>query len=115
MGIEIKAATMRSYHTVRKHLYAFIRETFRTADIPFGLIEEDFFEYLRHYSVGKLRHSQGYYRKISLAVKSVCCLAYREGLTERQLFAHVEHRARREQTTLCIGQSLDEQIRGVGF
>ena len=90
VGIEIKAATMRSYHTVRKHLYAFIREKYRTADIPFGQIEEDFLECLRHYSVGKLGHSQGYYRKMALAVKRVCCLAYREGLTERQLFAHVE-------------------------
>lgn len=36
VGIEIKATTMSSYHTVRKHLQTFIREKYRTVDIPFG-------------------------------------------------------------------------------
>ena len=90
VGIEITATTLNSYYTIRKHLQAFIGEKFHTTDISFGQLEEDFLECLRHYSVGKLGHSQGYYRKMALAVKKVCRLAYREGLTERQLFAHVE-------------------------
>ena len=89
VGIEIKATTMSSYHTVRKHLQVFIGEKYHTADIPFGQMEEDFLECLQHYSVGKLGHSQGHYRKMALAVKKLCRLAYREGLTERQLFAHI--------------------------
>ena len=79
VGVEIMATTMRSYHTVRKHLHAFIQEKFHTSDIAFGLIEEDFLDCLQHYSVGKLGHSQDHYRKMALAVKKVCRLAYREG------------------------------------
>ena len=79
VGVEIKATTMRSYYTVRKHLHAFIQEKFHTSDIAFGLIEEDFLDCLQHYSVGKLGHSQGHYRKMALAVKKGCRLAYREG------------------------------------
>ncbi|GAD07866.1 Site-specific recombinase XerD [Porphyromonas crevioricanis] len=90
VGIEIKTTTLNSYYTTRKHLQAFICEKYHTTDIPFGQIEEDFLECLQHYSVGKLGHSQGHYRKMALSVKKVCRLAYREGLTERQLFAHVE-------------------------
>lgn len=71
VGIEIKATTMSSYHTVRKHLQVFIREKYHTTDISFGQVEEDFWECLQHYSVGKLWHSQGYYRKTTLAVKKV--------------------------------------------
>ena len=89
VGIEITATTLNSYYTIRKHLQTIIGEKFHTTDISFGQPEEDFLECLRHYSVGKLGHSQGYYRKMALAVKKVCRLAYREGLTERQLFAHV--------------------------
>ena len=89
VGVEIKATTMRSYYTVRTHLHAFIQEKFHTTDIAFELIEEDFLECLQRYSVGKLGHSQGHYRKMALAVKKVCRLAYREGLITRQLFAHV--------------------------
>lgn len=57
-------------------------------DISFGQIEEDFLKRQR-YSIGELGYSQGYYRKKALSVKKVCHLAYREDLTERELFAHV--------------------------
>lgn len=75
VGIEIKATTLNSYYTTRKHLQAFISEKYHTTDIPFGQIEEDFLECLQHYSVGKLGHSQGHYRKMALAVKKACRLA----------------------------------------
>lgn len=109
VGIEIKDTTMSSYHTVRKHLQTFIREKYRTVDIPFGQIEEDFLECLQHYSVGKLGHSQGHYRTMALAVKKVCRLAYREGLTERQLFAHVQiERGENKQPRALDRASLDK-------
>ena len=41
---------------------------------------------LIHFSVGKLGHSQGHYRKMALAVKKVCRLAYREGLSLIHIF-----------------------------
>lgn len=84
-----KGTTLSSYYTTRKHLHAFIQEKFHTTDIAFGLIEEDFLDCLQRYSVGELGHSQGHYRKMALAVKKVCRLAYREGLITRQLFTHV--------------------------
>lgn len=89
VGIEIKETTLSSYYTTRKHLHAFIQEKFHTTDIAFSQIEEDFLDCLQRYSVGELGHSQGHYRKMALAVKKVCRLAYREGLITRQLFAHV--------------------------
>ncbi|WP_297132684.1 site-specific integrase [uncultured Porphyromonas sp.] len=109
VGIEITATTLNSYYTIRKHLQTFIGEKFHTTDISFGQPEEDFLECLRHYSVGKLGHSQGYYRKMALAVKKVCRLAYREGLTERQLFAHVEiERGENKQPRALDRASLDK-------
>ena len=109
VGIEIKATTLKSYYTTRKHLQAFISEKYHTTDILFGQLEEDFLECLQHYSVGKLGHSQGYYRKMALTVKKVCRLAYREGLTERQLFAHVEiERGENKQPRALDRASLDK-------
>ena len=76
VGIEIKATTMSSYHTV-----------------------------------GKLGHSQGHYRKMALAVKKLCRLAYREGLTERQLFAHIEiERGENKQPRALDRASLDKLL-----
>ena len=115
VGIEIKVTTLNSYYTTRKHLQAFICEKYHTTDIPFGQIEEDFLECLQHYSVGKLGHSQGHYRKMALAVKKVCRLAYREGLTERQLFAHVQiERGENKQPRALDRASLDK-LKGLTF
>ena len=115
VGIEIKVTTLNSYYTTRKHLQAFICEKYHTTDIPFGQIEEDFLECLQHYSVGKLGHSQGHYRKMALAVKKVCRLAYREGLTERQLFAHVQiERGENKQPRTLDRASLDK-LKGLTF
>ncbi len=111
VGIEIKATTMRGYYTIRKHLQVFIGEKYHTADIPFGQIEEDFLESLQRYSIGVLGHSQAYYRKMTLMVKKVCRLAYREGLTERQLFAHVEiERGENKQPRALDRTSLDKLL-----
>lgn len=41
---------------------------------------------LHEYSVGKHDHSQSYYRKIALAIKKVCRLAFREGVIDHPLF-----------------------------
>ena len=109
VGIEIKATALNSYFTIRKHLQAFIEEKFHTSDIAFSQIEEDFLDCLQHYSVGKLRHSQGHYRKMALAVKKVCRLAYREGLITRQLFAHVTiERGENKQPRALDRASLDK-------
>ena len=109
VGIEIKATALNSYFTIRKHLRAFIEEKFHTSDIAFSQIEEDFLDCLQHYSVGKLGHSQGHYRKMALAVKKVCRLAYREGLITRQLFAHVTiERGENKQPRALDRASLDK-------
>ncbi|ERI84521.1 hypothetical protein HMPREF1981_02358 [Bacteroides pyogenes F0041] len=115
LGIEIKATTLNSYYTIRKHLQVFIRKKYHTTDIPFGQVEEDFLECLQHNSVRKLGHSQGYYRKMDLAVKKVCRFAYREGLTERQLFAHMEiERGEHKQPRALNRASLDK-LEGLTF
>jgi len=41
---------------------------------------------LHQYSAGKHGHSQSYYRKMALAVKKVCRLAFCEGIIDRPLF-----------------------------
>ena len=68
---------------IRKHLQVFIQERYLTNDITFGQLTEDFLDGLHQYSVGRHRHSQSYYRMMTLAVKKVCRLAFREGLIDR--------------------------------
>ena len=90
VGIELTDCFFSSYQVVRTHLQAFILHYFHSKDISFGQITDDFLDQLQVYSTGECNHSQGYYRKIALAVKKVCRLAFREGLTDRFLFEHIK-------------------------
>lgn len=90
VGIELTEHSFSAYRVIRKHLQTFILKQFHSKDISFGQITEDFLDELHSYSIGKCKHSQGYYRKTALAVKKVCRLAFREGLTDRLLFEHIK-------------------------
>ena len=86
VGVEITERWHSMYYMLRKHLQVFILEQYRTNDITFGQLTEDFLDGLHQHSVGKHGHSQSYYRKMALAVKKVCRLAFREGVIDRPLF-----------------------------
>lgn len=86
VGVEITRRWHSVYYAIKKHLQVFIQERYHTNDITFGQLTEDFLEGLHQYSVGRHGHSQSYYRKMTLAVKKVCRLAFREGLIDRPLF-----------------------------
>ena len=86
VGVEISKRWHSVYYMIRKHLQVFIQERYHTNDITFGQLTEDFLDGLHQYSVGRHGHSQSYYRKMTLAVKKVCRLAFREGLIDRPLF-----------------------------
>ncbi|MGP1477684.1 MAG: tyrosine-type recombinase/integrase [Phocaeicola sp.] len=86
VGVEISKRWHSVYYMIRKHLQVFIQERYHTNDITFGQLTEDFLDGLHQYSVGRHGHSQSYYRKMTLAIKKVCRLAFREGLIDRPLF-----------------------------
>ena len=90
VGIELTEHSFSTYRVIRKHLQTFILKQFHSKDISFVQITEDFLDELHSYSIGKCKHSQGYYRKTALAVKKVFRLAFREGLTDRLLFEHIK-------------------------
>mgnify|MGYP000253860533 CR=1 FL=1 len=89
VGIELTEHSFSAYRVIRKHLQTFILKQFHSKDISFGQITEDFLDELHSYSIGKCKHSQGYYRKTALAVRKVFRLAFRERLTDRLLFEHI--------------------------
>ena len=52
---------------------------------------------------------------MALAVKRVCCLVYREGLTERQLFAHVEIERGENKQPRALGRASLNKLEELAF
>lgn len=86
VGIDLKPVSMRIYHSARQHFVAFIHRQFRTDDITFGQITEDFLLLFEQYIKGELGFSQSYFYTLSICLKKACRLAYRKGFADRLLF-----------------------------
>ena len=52
---------------------------------------------------------------MALAVKKVCRLAYREGLTERQLFAHIQIERRENKQPRALDRASLDKLKGLTF
>ena len=86
VGIDLKPISMRIYYSARQHFVAFVHRQFRTDDITFGQITEDFLLLFEQYIKGKLGFSQSYFHTLSICLKKACRLAYRKGFADRLLF-----------------------------
>ena len=88
VGIDRAKTTPLSYHGVRKNLAEFVKRKFKTDDIAFGQLNEqfirEFYDYVaieRGYAVDTVRHYLA-------LIKKACRIAFREGYSEKLHFAH---------------------------
>ncbi|MFR9606109.1 MAG: tyrosine-type recombinase/integrase [Rikenellaceae bacterium] len=88
VGIDRAKTTPLSYHGVRRNLAEFIKLKFKTTDIAFGQLNEqfirDFYDYTaieKDYSVDTVRHYLA-------LIKKACKIAFREGYSEKLHFAN---------------------------
>ena len=90
VGIDLKPISMRIYYSARQHFVAFVHRQFRTDDITFGQITEDFLLLFEQYIKGELGFSQSYFHTLSICLKKACRLAYRKGFAYRLLFDNIK-------------------------
>ena len=92
IGIDIKEESMSAYHSTRKRLQEFIQKKYHVSDLAFSLLTENFIYELQTFCLGELGHQQSTFFRVAADLKTVCRLAYREGLADTLLFdkAHIE-------------------------
>ena len=91
IGIDIKEGSMYAYHPLgNDYRSSFRRNTmFR---FGFSLLTENFIYELQTFCLGELGHQQSTFFRVAADLKTVCRLAYREGLADTLLFdkVHIE-------------------------
>ena len=92
IGIDIKEESMSAYHSTRKRLQEFIQKKYHVSDLAFSLLTENFIYELQTFCLGELGHQQSTFFRVAADLKTVCRLAYREGLADTLLFdkVHIE-------------------------
>lgn len=92
IGIDIKEESVSAYHSTRKRLQEFIQKKYHVSDLAFSQLTESFIYELQAFCLGELGHQQSTFFRVAADLKTVCRLAYREGLADTLLFdkAHIE-------------------------
>ncbi|WP_368109644.1 site-specific integrase [Bacteroides salyersiae] len=88
VGIDRAEGTYSKYCYTRQILVEFIRERFKTEDIAFGQLYEQFIRDFQDYVLEEKRQSLQSVRHYLALLKKVCRIAYKEGHSERYFFCN---------------------------
>ena len=86
VGIDIKEGSIHGYHSTRIHLQKFIQRKYKVSDLAFSQLTENFIHEFRQYFLGECSFHESTLYNVATHLKTVCRLAYREGLTDVLLF-----------------------------
>ena len=88
VGVDIKKASLSSYHSTRNRLQEFVQKKYKVSDLAFSQLTEDFIYEFRQYYLGVCGFQESSFFAVASHLKTVCKLAYREGIADTMLFAN---------------------------
>ncbi|WP_018911546.1 site-specific integrase [Prevotella veroralis] len=86
VGIDIKEGAIHGYHSTRIHLQKFIQRKYKVSDLAFSQLTEDLIHEFRQYFLSECGFQESTFYNVATHLKTVCRLAYREGLADVLLF-----------------------------
>ena len=86
VGIDIKEGAIHGYHSARIHLQRFILRKYKVSDLTFSQLTENFINEFQQYFLGECVFQESTFYNVATHLKTVCRLAYREGLADTLLF-----------------------------
>ena len=89
IGVDIKKASLSSYQSTRNRLQEFIQKKYKVSDLAFSQLTENFIYEFRQYYLGVCDFQQSSFFAVASHLKTVCKLAYREGIADTLLFANI--------------------------
>ena len=86
IGIDTKEESVSAYHSTRKRLQEFIQKKYHVSDLAFSQLSENFIYEFEQYFLGECGFQESRFYNAAKHLKTVCRLAYREGLADVLLF-----------------------------
>ncbi len=86
IGIDIRKESMAGYHSTRIRLQEFIQKKYKVSDLAFSQLTENFIHEFQQYFLGECGFQESSFYNVATHLKTVCRLAYREGLADILLF-----------------------------
>ena len=90
VGVDIRKESMANYHSTRFHLQEFIQKKYKVSDLALSQLTENFIHEFQQYFLGECGFQESSFYNVATHLKTVCRLAYREGLADILLFDKVK-------------------------
>ena len=90
IGKDLRKESMASYHSTRIHLQEFIQAKYKVSDLAFSQLTENFIHEFQQYFLEECGFQKSSFYNVATHLKTVCRLAYREGLADILLFDKVK-------------------------
>lgn len=111
IGIDVAPTTLSSYVYTHRSLGKFIKKKFKTKDIAFGQLNEQFIREYQDFVLGELAYSMDTVRHYLAILKKICKIAFKEGIAEKLHFAHYKLPKQKETTPKALSRESFEKVR----
>lgn len=111
VGIDVAPTTLATYKYTLRSLGKFIKKKFRTKDIAFGQLNEQFIREYQDFVLSEQGYAMDTVRHYLAILKKICKIAFKEGHSEKLHFAHYKLPKQKETTPKALSRESFEKIR----
>ena len=115
VGIDLKARSMYNYRSARNRLQEFIRQQYNATDLAFSQLTEGFIYEFQTFCLGRCGLQESTFFGTASLLKTVCRLAYREGLTDVLLFNKVRVERGDKKTPKALDKAALDKLKALCF
>lgn len=115
VGIDVAPTTLATYKYTHRSLGKFIKKKFRTKDVAFGQLNEQFVREYQDFVLLEQGYSMESVRHYLAILKKICKIAFKEGISEKLHFAHYKLPKQKETTPKALSRESFEKIRDLAI
>ena len=115
IGIDLRKESMASYHSTRIHLQEFIQKKYKVSDLALSQLTENFIHEFQQYFLGECGFQESSFYNVATHLKTVCRLAYREGVADILLFDKVKISKGNKKLPKALDRGAFEKLKTLQF
>lgn len=109
IGIDVAPTTLSTYVYTHRSLGKFIKKKFKTGDVAFGQLNEQFIREYQDFVLLEQGYAMDGVRHFLAILKKICKIAFKEGHSERLHFAHYKLPKQKETTPKALSRESFEK------
>ncbi|MBB4034780.1 site-specific recombinase XerD [Dysgonomonas hofstadii] len=115
VGVDVAPTTLATYKYTHRSLGKFIKKKFRTKDVAFGQLNEQFIREYQNFVLLEQGYAMESVRHYLAILKKICKIAFKEGISEKLHFAHYKLPKQKETTPKALSRESFEKIRDLAI